>query len=401
MTYLTRKTQSAWNLELALCVFLVSSAAAFAESPTAESTNAQPTAHATSIEDLVRQLGAKKFREREDATNLLISIGAPAKSQISLGLRNSDLEIKTRCELIMSEIQHRERSELMTRFLTEPVDVDLLPGWDRFVAMAGDDEDAKNLYSMMLRDEWMFVQDMIAATAARIPATTPTAGHANSPSNGAPSVNQFLVNRCMMLQNSMRTHRSALKEGTLCALLFTASLDGVELTQPGTLLGFCTRTECQRYFFSGRHRDIFIKLLAKVILKPQGDETMAQRMYLAARYGIPDGVQLARKTVSDMSVRTYVRQSAILLVARFGDHSDYSTLEKLLSDSTVSIQARNVQIRDIALAALIHMHGEHPRDYGFKTARREDMMVYSASTLGFPSDAERDAALAMWKKRER
>lgn len=401
MTNLTRKTRSAWNLELALCVFLVSSVAAFAELRTAASTNDEPSVREVRIEDLVRQLGALKFRDREEATNVLISIGTPAKSQIALGLRDSDLEIKTRCELIMSEIQHRERNELMARFLTEPVDPDLLPGWDRFVALAGDDEAAKGLYSMMLREEWMFVQDMITATADRVPATMRTVGHESSPPSVVPSVNQLLVNRCLMLQNSMRTHRSTIKEGTLCALLFTASLDGVELTQPGTLLGFCTRTECQRYFFSGSRRDILMKLLSKVILKPQGDETMAQRMYLAARYGIPEGVQLARKTVADQSVRTYVRQSAILLVARFGDQSDYPELEKLLSDDTVSIQARNVQIRDIALASLIHMHGEQPREYGFKNARREDMMVYSASTLGFPTDAERDAAFAKWKERER
>jgi hypothetical protein len=210
---------------------------------------------------------------------------------------------------------------------------------------------------------------------------------------------KYLANRCGQLQNEIRLRRSKINEGTMCALLFVASLDEIEVLHPETLLGFCTRNECTQYLIRGEHHEVATSLLAKIIRKPLGQSTLAQRVFLSARYGLRDGIEIARDVVSDTSVPTYIRQPAILLMARFGEEEDRARLEPLLQDETVSNQTRNVQIRDVALAALIHMHGENVEDYGFANVRTEINTIYSAPTLGFETDDARAYALARWYQR--
>lgn len=330
---------------------------------------------------LITELGASTYRKREAATEELLEIGPPALPSLREGLEHSDIEIRTRSRRIVAEIEHAQRQQLMQRFLSssESIDPAKLPGWNRFVESVVSSDRIRSAYTSMMREEWFFVEDAV--------------------NGGSVTASKYLANRCRSLQSEIRVQKSKIAEGTMCALLFIASLDEVEIPHAGILLGFCTRSECQNYFARGEHREILNGLLVKVIRKPLGESTLAQRIYLSSRYGLKDGIEIARDVVSDTSVRTYVRQSAILLIARFGKKSDRELLKPLLSDTTISIQARNVQIRDIALAALIHMHGERVEDYGFKDVRRENSTVYSPSTLSFKSDADRGMALSMWFQR--
>jgi hypothetical protein len=101
------------------------------------------------------------------------------------------------------------------------------------------------------------------------------------------------------------------------------------------------------------------------------------------------------------------RVTAVLAVGRFGSAADVPTLEPLLEDNTDYLPTRvanlpqgpiyPVQVRDVALAVLLHLTGQEPFDYGLVHARPHPLTVYDATSLGMENDARRTAAIAQWR----
>ena len=56
----------------------------------------------------------------------------------------------------------------------------------------------------------------------------------------------------------------------------------------------------------------------------------------------------------------------------------------------------SAQVRDVALAAMIHIIGQNPRDYGFTELRPHKDYLYAANTAGFGSEERRNRALRKW-----
>ncbi|MCA9216314.1 MAG: hypothetical protein KDB27_24770 [Planctomycetales bacterium] len=355
---------------------------------TAEETLNGPSNYSdTELQKLIEQLGASRYQEREDATSRLVSIGIPAKGHVQAALEHADLEIRSRCEGIFDEIVLREREHMMIEFLSGTISAENLPGWSTFVSIAGDPEQAKPLFARMLESEWEFIEDVVDVNDE------------NTVAVASENASRYLANRVNMIQLSLRSPSSRLTEGTLCALLFAASFPDVDLSMSNSLFPICSHGE--RYLI-GENREVFSALLSRVVLKPQSDYTLATRLHFCARYGLAEGVQLAREVVSNVATRSFIRQQGILLIARFGNLADdQQTLDKLLADSTAAIGSSSVQIRDVALAALIHLNGENPIDYGFKSTVRSSDAVFVVNTLGFDSEQDRVAAFEKWVARRK
>ena len=114
----------------------------------------------------------------------------------------------------------------------------------------------------------------------------------------------------------------------------------------------------------------------------------------------------AVKILEEKNAAPYIRQYAILTVARFKDHESVPLLKTLLDDESVCYsqtdpKTKNVafqsQVRDVALAILLYLDGQDPKDFGFKKLRTSTNMVYQPNTLGFASDELRAAAFDTWK----
>ena len=96
------------------------------------------------------------------------------------------------------------------------------------------------------------------------------------------------------------------------------------------------------------------------------------------------------------------RQYALLCFAQFGKEADIPLLEKMLDDASPCDQARiaNIvvvtQVRDIALAALVEITKQKHEEYGFERLQRHRQQVFYQRTLGFTTEAKRNAALATW-----
>jgi hypothetical protein len=126
---------------------------------------------------------------------------------------------------------------------------------------------------------------------------------------------------------------------------------------------------------------------------------------LGMQYDIEASAGKARAVLSEPQAMLYDRYFAVLSIAKFGDKEDAPHLAKLLDDASVCTryQSENrlfdVQLRDVALAGLIHLHDLDPSDFAYGRLREEGLYVFRDETLGFPTDEERAAAIAKWRAR--
>ena len=87
-----------------------------------------------------------------------------------------------------------------------------------------------------------------------------------------------------------------------------------------------------------------------------------------------------------------------------GMTEDIDFLESLLDDQTicsssrVKTKVRQTQIRDVALAAILHLAKQDLKDYGFDRAQPNSNTVFHANSLGFESDEQREHAIDAWRE---
>jgi hypothetical protein len=135
------------------------------------------------------------------------------------------------------------------------------------------------------------------------------------------------------------------------------------------------------------------------------DESAAsQRLRIAARYGLPEGVAPALEILEGDEPTPGQRPEAILMIARFGGPEHVSLLEALLSDaSEVKTRTSGRQVRfqsrlqDVALLALLHLTGQDPGQYGFDRLENNSFYIYSAGSAGFEDEESRTEALRKWE----
>jgi hypothetical protein len=81
-------------------------------------------------------------------------------------------------------------------------------------------------------------------------------------------------------------------------------------------------------------------------------------------------------------------------------------LEPLLDDTTIygqlapvpQVPATTIQIRDVALIAMLHLTGQSPTDYGFSDVRQPGgQPPDNVTVLGLPNDEARATAAAKWR----
>jgi HEAT repeat protein len=128
-----------------------------------------------------------------------------------------------------------------------------------------------------------------------------------------------------------------------------------------------------------------------------GEGSVPHQLVLSLRYELDEGLPLAREVINDASHHSFVRQNAILVIAKMGSTNDAKLLTPLLDDDTVCVRSYDIQIRDVALAALIHLANEDFGNYGMSEIQRESTMVFRLTSLRFKSGALREAAIQAWR----
>jgi hypothetical protein len=334
---------------------------------------------------LVQQLGAEHFAARERATSELIKMGLPGRKALEQGRGHADREIRYRCKRILSIVEELDFQRRLAGFAAGRNGGEYdLPGWTRYRGLFGDDGDARKLFVEMQKAE---------------------AGLMEAIENGPEGVGKVVDVRCLELQQSQRVLRQSISLGSIASLLFAAGDDNVHLNlqSESILSSLCHQSELRNAMLDTSKKKFVEKMLGAWIKRGDG-WTAYQSLSLAMQYDLKEGLVPAAKALENPGSQPYVRQNAILAIAKLGDDSHIALLESALDDKSRCATQRikdvtyQTQIRDVALAAVLIMKKQDPKKFGFDRIQQHSTNVLVTSTVGFENDEKRNKTFAKWKE---
>jgi len=333
---------------------------------------------------LVEQLGAEEFSLREQATTRLIELGVAAKTAVETGKTHADREIRYRCERILQIVDEVDFQRRLTAFTTGRSEGLDLPAWRRFRGLYGDDGETRGLFAQMQQAE----AELMHAVE-----------------NGPQGIARVAESRTMQLQQSQRRAGEATSLGSIAALLFAAVNDNVNLGLQTSymLVNFCNQAAFVEGMNDPGKSKVLRKMLCEWIKRSEG--VVAQQcMSLAIRYDLKEGLIPATRILRNRGEQPFVRQTAMMTVARLGDATHVHLLETALDDAT-RISAHRIdnvqyetQLRDVALAAVLILKKQDPKQFGFDRMRMNDSNVFIFGTIGFENEDKRKQAFAKYQE---
>jgi hypothetical protein len=206
--------------------------------------------------------------------------------------------------------------------------------------------------------------------------------------------------------------------GTCATMIFLGSVDDARISdQAATYLPqLMQRPPVQPALLRASRQDPLRRLVVAWVTECPNRSTtvIAQRLSLALVLDMQEAVPLALGVAQSdpkfVTVHPMVRAQALILVAHLGSRSDAEKLEPLLEDATVCRSlaaaaqpgqagpvARDVQIRDLALVAMLQLTDQDPADYGYRHTRRQSQQLLDPGSVFTDSDEVRATAIAKWR----
>jgi hypothetical protein len=149
----------------------------------------------------------------------------------------------------------------------------------------------------------------------------------------------------------------------------------------------------------------FKKLVLAWMDRQTDDEDALQQMFfVVANLDLREGVDVALKVIRRKKARGVGLASALTTVGKLGGKQHRAVLEPFLTDTTaignfaLNRERGTTQMRDVALAMLVHLTGQDHKGYGFAFAQSNPHLQFYPNFLGFTSDEQRARAFARWKE---
>lgn len=333
---------------------------------------------------LVEQLGDEQFAVREQATEKLLRMGLPSLKAIEQGGKHVDREIRFRCERILVLVRQLEFEKRLDAFLNDPGGGESFdfPGWDVYRKTYGDSRENRLLFVEMHKAE----PELMASVA-----------------KGKAKAVESMTARGTEIQQTLQAFGQEVPLGTVAAMLFVALAADAETNQQaaGFVYNFCYQQTFRNAVTGGKNKDLLRRMLGAWVQR--GDEWIGyQGMMMSLQYDMPEGLVPAERMLKNDNTQPHMRQYAIVTVAKLGAPVHQPLLEKLLQDQRVcgTWQINNVnintQVRDVALAALVHMTKQDHKQYGFDRIQMTQPYVFNPHTAGFEKEDKRTAALKKW-----
>ena len=349
------------------------------------------------IHGLIQQLAATRFSDRERATNELIEAGVVAVGELQLALEDRDREVRRRAAQAIVEIARRDRPRRLAIFVRGlPVEdawatpLFGIPGMDLMFSIAGDTPDSRKILTSALQRDWDFCEAVLDSTALSA---------------------RLIDAKCAALRSRHGAfpHESR-SPGDLIAVLLgvvrnpdaTSDSTAVQIYGLINQLEFTDWNQDRQGIWSSA---AFRRLIGEFILRCEGPTATYQGLNMSLRYNLPEGLHAAERVLRDEQSLPFVRQYAILTVARFGNCNHLADLHRLINDHQVCFTRRTTlrhsnfecQVRDLALASMLHLLGRDPRQFGFVHLQRSENYVFQPHTVGFDSDEDRMLALLQFQ----
>lgn len=353
--------------------------------------SARATTTDSTILELIRELESPSFAVRQNAQNVLIATGEQAIVPVRKASSHQDREVRERCALILQQLEVGRRDRRLAQFLSGATSdsAEAVPGWVRLASICGDCPATRRLLVAMLRADWRLVQ------AAQDP-------------NRIEVFESLFVRRCDDLSALRRKTRANLPRGRVAALLFVGAQHGRVMTDRSKhhVYGFCYQLgNLSRLSNDDLTLGPLRALMGDWILQSNDPNHAYLGITLALRFSLAEGLTAAERLLSNEELQPHILQTAILAIAKFGSEGHCEPLLPLLDHKGVC--ARQVdastrityvtQIRDVALATLLHLSGEAPNEYGFSRVKTNPIYPFLPNSLGFADDESRSMAQARWR----
>lgn len=344
------------------------------------------------VAELVEQLGDGRYVNRERASAELARIGMPAQRQLRAALESSDAEVRFRARQILKTVMASNFERQLRAFLADADGARgaTLPGWDEAREILGGDRAARDLFVQMQRAE----RELLLAFD-------------QSPKDCGPQLARSVAGVQDVMRSIVQGRRAEPELGSVAAVLLVGSRPDVPVNDQ-LYLQVCWllyRPPFTNTMGNSELRPKMAELLADWIGKSAERNSVGnyQAMMLGLLYDLDATLAPAARLLKDANVNGQQRGYALLVLGKFGDRDGLEQIEPLLKDQQICLRAQvnnqqiEIQIRDVALAMLVHLTGQDLKEYGYQRAAKHPKFAYHLNSLNFPDDAARQKALAKWK----
>ena len=356
-----------------------------------------------SVKNQIQQLGSTEYEAREQAMEALAKRELEVMDALKWGLRSPDAEIRHRCHLLILRAKGAALARKIKQFRddkdgTKNLDI---PGWKRFRELVGNDKESRELFLEMLRVDRAGLELVDAKPEA---------------------VGKAFGDRTQDLYQKMfppgggfvpfdqRPKPSRVQISTL--LLMSAS---EKVTIPTTsvyrFFNFFSYSPV-REALKDKKDPPLKRLVLAWMHRQKSDRVREQILRQATTYLDPkDVLSFALEVMNDKKARARGKAYAFTILGKQNDKKYVPMLEPFLTSKESvggfgmgnGLQGRT-QVRDVALAMILHLKGEQHVDYGYTYTvkyKDNDYFKFNAAFLGFSSDGERDAAFDKWEKKQK
>jgi len=370
-----------------IAILLAALAAAAAEIPAADSLDSS----STRIGAVARRLSAAEYSQRQAAEAQLLALGPEAIPELKRLLGAVDIEAQYRLERIIASLERdlRETSLSDLRAGQPPADPQLQAGWATFVPLVGDSPGSRELFVEMVNLEPWLIEAL---------------------TGDVDILRREFERRCADVHLRRIQHQESHRPiASVAALLLAANQP--DCHPSATAIACITACVQEGAFLEAMQRPdrpiAVERLLAAWVCDPQSSNAL-QRLKLADKFDLDEGLEIAAQIIEQRLPGPQL-QEAVLYLAKAGNAAHLHTIERLINDKT-ELQMRRMsqgsqpvttftsRIQDVALAALLHLTGQNPRDYGFTGLRENPQYLYQPGTIGFEGESQRRAAIDRWKR---
>ncbi len=344
---------------------------------------------------LVQQLGAERFEQREHAAAELVRLGPAAREAVRQGLQSPDPEVRKRCRTILRLLEHHWLRQRLAQFLADPDahDLDQLPGWKDFLqALGGDRKVALALYRKVAREQ----QALLLAWT--------------NPQALQQTLRGLIRGAYLQARSGVMSQARQLSMAHVAGL-FIATLHPE--VKPGneellTLITLSYQIHFRQGVMEGTYAPALRHMLGQWLERYYAQMDAYRVLSWAMNYRLPAAILPAERILKGGGPNNHVVVQAMLAVARDGNRRHVPLVKRHFNNQAVVYQLRRrsndilrVQVRDVALAVVIHLHGLDPKDFGFAERRTDATYVYAPVSLGFTKEEARAKAFQAWEQFER
>jgi len=334
---------------------------------------------------LVRQLGDPSFVVREQAHGELSALGAAARTALESGLRMNDAEVRSRCRALLAVLRAAEHDVRLKAFLDNALDD--LPGWKRYREVVAGAERGK--FAELYRSN----KDLLESVE-------------RDPKEAI----RLLPLKATELKDRFLVSPKTVQQAEWIALLLVATDSRVRIDEPGyrTLLATIDIFTLWKDVREKAQNDAAARSILFAALNNLREPALqGDALALLARLEMREGLATAKRCLADRTLTPGTHALALLLIGKVGNKTNAADVLASLDDmgtlgqKTLRNKVLGAQVRDVALAMMIHLHGEEPAEFGFPylNAIPGPLFGYAPTCFGFTNSTERDAAMQKWLKR--